>query len=959
MKKSFFFILFLFAFFINHAQNANIGGVINNYAPGIHQISSIQLKINQIALFNVSDTILVYQAQGATNTLTNNSSFGDVTNIGNAGNYDFSIIQSIDILNNTITLACPLLNTYDDNSFQVVKVKTYSNATVTSTLTCAPWDGQKGGILALIVNGTLNLGANIDVSGKGFRGADSPQVNTLNKCSNEATGGLFSYYYTINGYDSAGIKGEGISKQSLMMARGRGKWSNGGGGGNGINSGGGGGSHAGQGGNGGKESDACFLVTQNYGGIGGVNIFNTTTSNAQKIFFGGGGGTGTFEQYINDVAKGGNGGGIAIIIASKIVANNNQINANGESVVYTTTYESAGGGGGGGSIVVMAPFLAGNLALNSMGGNGGSSNTSSCRGSGGGGGGGIIYYLTTTGISANVNKGMAGSACTGYKGTDGSNGLAISTFQFRLNCLNGNNIIQANQTICPGITPALLTGEISPFFVSYLWQYSYDNLNWQNCNGTNDQGNYQPNALYQTTYFRRIVVISNGNITENDTSNVIIINVAPLNANASSTAVLCNGQNTGSATVNPTGGSGGYSYIWDNGNTSHSITNVPAGVYWVTITDNTGCSRIDSLSIYQPPALLASTTQTNVTCYGLNNGTATINASGGTPPYFYHWSNNSSTQTTSGLSATNYTVTTTDNHGCTMVNSVSISQPPAISINTTVTNATCSYSCDGFILVNASGGTSPYSISPNNLTNLCPGSYIITVTDSNNCTSSITKNISITTQLQNNVISSNLNQLCSGDIQTISGSIPSGAGTISYQWKRSFDNVTWYSAPNINYNQNYTWIADQNSYFKRIIIGNGCYDTSNVVGLNVTPISNQIFTSDTIYCNYDTPYIINGTDSSGYTYQWQINTGTGWTNTGISTIDFVPPGFSNTLSVRRVVSFNNCTDTSNVINLYRFNALTSNSILIDNSDTIKQYCGFAQGVIDGAITGTVGSITIS
>ena len=959
MKKSFFFILFLFAFFINHAQNANIGGVINNYAPGIHQISSIQLKINQIALFNVSDTILVYQAQGATNTLTNNSSFGDVTNIGNAGNYDFSIIQSIDILNNTITLACPLLNTYDDNSFQVVKVKTYSNATVTSTLTCAPWDGQKGGILALIVNGTLNLGANIDVSGKGFRGADSPQVNTLNKCSNEATGGLFSYYYTINGYDSAGIKGEGISKQSLMMARGRGKWSNGGGGGNGINSGGGGGSHAGQGGNGGKESDACFLVTQNYGGIGGVNIFNTTTSNAQKIFFGGGGGTGTFEQYINDVAKVGNGGGIAIIIASKIVANNNQINANGESVVYTTTYESAGGGGGGGSIVVIAPFLAGNLALNSMGGNGGSSNTSSCRGSGGGGGGGIIYYLTTTGISANVNKGMAGSACTGYKGTDGSNGLAISTFQFRLNCLNGNNIIQANQTICPGITPALLTGEISPFFVSYLCQYSYDNLNWQNCNGTNDQGNYQPNALYQTTYFRRIVVISNGNITENDTSNVIIINVAPLNANASSTAVLCNGQNTGSATVNPTGGSGGYSYIWDNGNTSHSITNVPAGVYWVTITDNTGCSRIDSLSIYQPPALLASTTQTNVTCYGLNNGTATINASGGTPPYFYHWSNNSSTQTTSGLSATNYTVTTTDNHGCTMVNSVSISQPPAISINTTVTNATCSYSCDGFILVNASGGTSPYSISPNNLTNLCPGSYIITVTDSNNCTSSITKNISITTQLQNNVISSNLNQLCSGDIQTISGSIPSGAGTISYQWKRSFDNVTWYSAPNINYNQNYTWIADQNSYFKRIIIGNGCYDTSNVVGLNVTPISNQIFTSDTIYCNYDTPYVINGTDSSGYTYQWQINTGTGWTNTGISTIDFVPPGFSNTLSVRRVVSFNNCTDTSNVINLYRFNALTSNSILIDNSDTIKQFCGFAQGVIDGAITGTVGSITIS
>ncbi|GAB4446083.1 MAG: hypothetical protein Fur0028_00260 [Bacteroidales bacterium] len=959
MKQRFFFILFLYSLFDTNAQNANIGGVINSYAAGVHQISSTQLNINQIALFNIHDTILVYQAQGALAFTANNSTFGDVSNFGNAGNYDFSIIQSIDIPNNTITLACPLLNTYDDNSFQIIKVKTYTNATVTSTLTCYPWDGEKGGVLVLIVNGNLSLGANIDVTGKGFRGADSPHINNLNKCSNEATGGLYSYYYTINGYDSAGLKGEGISKLPLMMARGRGRWSNGGGGGNGINSGGGGGSHAGQGGNGGRESDACFLVTQNYGGIGGTNLFSSIISNAQKIFLGGGGGTGTYEQYPSDVSKGGNGGGIVIVLAAKIITNNYQIIANGESVNYTTTYESAGGGGGGGSIVVMAPFLAGNLALNSMGGNGGSSNISSCRGSGGGGSGGIVYYSTPTGTSANVNKGTAGSACTGYKGTDGSNGIVTQNFQFRLNCLTDNNVIQANQTICPGITPALLTGEISPFFVSYLWQYSYDNINWQNCSGTNNQANYQSNPLSQITYFRRIVVTSNGSVTEIDTSNVVTIQIVPLHTNSSSIDVLCNGQNTGSATVNPTGGSGGYTFIWSNGNTTNSINNVSAGVYLVTTTDNTGCSKIDTLSIYQPPALTAFTTQTNVTCNGLHNGTATVNASGGTPPYNYSWSNGSYTQTTSGLSATTYTVTTYDNHGCTILNSVSISQPLPITINTTVTNASCSYSCNGSILVNASGGTPPYSVTPNNLTNLCPGNYNITVTDANGCSSTTTKNISITTNLQNNVISSNANQLCSGDIQTITGSLPSGAGTISYQWKRSFDNVTWYSAPNINYNQNYTWIADQNSYFKRIIIGNGCFDTSNVVGLNVTPISNQIFTSDTIYCNYETPFIINGTDSSGYTYQWQINTGTGWTNTGISTIDFVPPSFSNTLSVRRVVSFNNCTDTSNVINLYSFNALTSNSILIDNSDTTKQYCGFAQGVIDGAITGAVGSVTIS
>ncbi|NSW45069.1 MAG: gliding motility-associated C-terminal domain-containing protein [Bacteroidales bacterium] len=951
-------MIFLLPFLLK-AQNAIIGGVINSYASGIHQISSTQLKINQIALFSVNDTILIYQAQGAIPVLTNNSSFGDILNIGNAGNYDFSIIQSIDGVNKIITLSCPLLNNYDDNLFQVVKVKTYTNATVNTTLTCDPWDGTKGGILVMFVNGTLTLNANIDVTGKGFRGANSPVINSLNKCSNEASGGIYSYYYTVNGYDSAGLKGEGIAQLPLNFARGRGKFINGGGGGNGINSAGGGGSNAGAGGNGGRESDACILVNQNYGGIGGLNILSTTGTVAQKLFMGGGGGTGTYEQYSNDVTKGGNGGGIIIIIANNIVANNKQITANGESVNLVTTYESAGGGGGGGSVVFISPIINGNILLNALGGNGGSSNNITCRGSGGGGGGGVVYYSTFSGPSPtiNVSKGLAGNACSSlYKGTDGANGMATNNFQLRLNCLLSNNIIGSNHSVCPGIQPHMLTGDESPFYTSYLWQCSTNQTTWNNCPGVNNQANYQPSPLSQTTYFRRIVLSSDGSVIENDTSNVVTITVVPLQLNIQINHVNCYGQNTGSADISVTGGSGSYSYNWSNGNTTHSINNVTAGTYTVTISDNMGCSVIDTILINQPPILTSSISQTNVLCNGGNNGTATVSASGGVPPYTYHWSNGQANQTATGLSATTYNVTVYDSHSCTVNNSVTITQPQPLTINTTITNTSCSYSCNGSITVSPIGGTSPYTINPANLNNLCAGNYVITVTDAHNCSITISKTISYTTQLQNNNISLTQSQACANDSITITGSVPSGAGTISYQWKYSPNGFDWYAAPNINYNQNYNWIATSSSYFKRVILGGGCSDTSNTVHIDVTTINNQIYTADSVYCANETPLPIEGNNENGYTYQWLMNTGSGWTNTGITSYIITPPPFNNMVRFKRVVYFNGCVDSSNIITLYKINTLTANHIYINNIDTIKQYCGFAQGNIDGVVSGAIGTL---
>ena len=957
MKEKF-LLIFIFIFpLLANSQNAYIGGVINSYASGIQQISLTQLKLNQITSFNVNDTVFVYQAQGAIPVLSNNSSFGDIQSIENAGNYDFSIIQNIDINNNIITLSCPLLNNYNDNLFQVVKVKTYTNATVNSTLTCAPWDGAKGGLLVMIVNGTLTLNANIDVTGKGFRGANSPQINSLNKCSNEATGGIYRYFYTANGYDSAGLKGESIVLLPFHYARGRGKMINGGGGGNGINSAGGGGSHAGEGGNGGRESIACSSVFQNYGGIGGQSIFGEVNADAQKLFFGGGGGTGTYEQYSTDVSKGGNGGGIAIILASEIIANNHQIIANGENVTYTTTYESAGGGGGGGTIVVVSQNLNGNITLSSMGGNGGSSYTTSCRGSGGGGGGGVIYHTITTGTVLNVSQGNAGTACNGFQGTNGTVGITSSIFAFSLNCLSSNNIIQANQNICPGFQPNLLTGSTSPLFISYKWENSTDFSSWQQCSGIYDQPNYQPDTLYQTTYFRRIVTCINGNISFADTSNVVTIHVNPLTINTNVTSVSCYGENNGSVSVYAMGGSGIYFYVWSNGNTTNTLNNLSAGVYYVTVSDNLGCSITDTINILQPPQLLLSVNKTDVSCNGGSNGTATVFPSGGVPFFYtYSWSNGLNTPTITGLSANTYHVTVYDSNGCSANDSVTILQPQPITLNTAVTNATCVYSCDGSITVGVSGGTPPYTIDPPNLNNLCPDNYVITVTDANNCTITTTKTISVDSPLQNNVISISQSQVCANDTITISGSAPSGAGTITFKWEYSMDNINWNAAPNINYNQNYNWIATVGSYFRRVIFGGGCSDISNTVHIDVTIVNNHIYTNDTVYCAYENPLPIEGTNENGYTYQWFMNSGNGWIYTGNNNYNFLPPSFNNFIQFRRVAYFNGCVDSSNIVALYKQNDLISNFISINNTDTIKQYCGFAQGNIDGVVSGAVGSV---
>lgn len=143
-----------------------------------------------------------------------------------------------------------------------------------------------------------------------------------------------------------------------------------------------------------------------------------------------------------------------------------------------------------------------------------------------------------------------------------------------------------------------------------------------------------------------------------------IINVFTESFPVSSQVVApsCSGQSDGSISVTPSG-TPPFTYLWSTGETTSSISNLSSGVYFVTVTDNTGCSQQLSFFI-QDPVINAFATVTNPSCGEEGNFAINLTLSGGVAPYAYGWSNGETTEDISGLNSGNYSVTITDANGC-------------------------------------------------------------------------------------------------------------------------------------------------------------------------------------------------------------------------------------------------------------------------------------------------------
>jgi len=274
-------------------------------------------------------------------------------------------------------------------------------------------------------------------------------------------------------------------------------------------------------------------------------------------------------------------------------------------------------------------------------------------------------------------------------------------------------------------------------------------------------------------------------------------------AEGSSLDVLCFGNATGSATVTVTGGSPDYRYSWNTipEQTTSTATNLTAGNYVVSVTDDNGCSttasiRINGQGTPLAPSILP-TNVTNVACNGMTTGSATVTVSGGTPTneapgYYFSWDNGQSEQTLVNVGAGTYTVTITDAHSCTATSSVTITQPAPLQLSTTATDATCG-ATGGSVTAIVTGGTGQYEYSWTNslghsysgirLTNVAPSRYELTVTDFNGCiiTSSATvrANGSLSARIDIVELPGCGNNVSAGRLQAVA---ESGISPFSYTW---------------------------------------------------------------------------------------------------------------------------------------------------------------------------------
>lgn len=241
-----------------------------------------------------------------------------------------------------------------------------------------------------------------------------------------------------------------------------------------------------------------------------------------------------------------------------------------------------------------------------------------------------------------------------------------------------------------------------------------------------------------TTY---TIIANNGNgCTVTATHSVTVL--PALAATVSSTQAGCT-VNNGTATANPSSGTPGYTYAWSNGQSTQTATGLAVGNYTVLITDAGGCTKSQTVTVSSNSTLGASAVSTQSGC-SVNNGTATANASNGTPGYTYSWNNGQTTQTATGLGAGSYTATVTDANGCSVAATVSVSALPgptataaaaAVSI-VSGTNTTLTATGGGTYLWTPAAGLSCTTCANPTATPSQTTHYCVTVTDANNCTDS-------------------------------------------------------------------------------------------------------------------------------------------------------------------------------------------------------------------------------
>ena len=464
--------------------------------------------------------------------------------------------------------------------------------------------------------------------------------------------------------------------------------------------------------------------------------------------------------------------------------------------------------------------------------------------------------LSTLDIMPWLTNGIDNNAATGFQPVGGScDGYAtfINLDGYTDVTCNGANNGTINITATYGKAPTVFTWtkDGDPGFISH---------------------DEDPTNLSPGTYHLALVDGNGSNIYVTDpeadgpgTIDVTITEPSILTATATGTNNLCFGQSNGTASVLAGGGTAPYSYLWNNGETTEDLSNLVAGIYSVTVTDANGCTANAQYEVTQPTQLNAVATGFSTSCVN----SASVAATGGTGNYSYLWSNGATTQSITSISAGSYSVTVTDENGCTVVANTTVTGNQAFNPSVSATDVSCFGGSNGILTVTNANGVAPFTYSLNGInfqsSNVFDGLiakvYTVTVKDALGCTGFNTKTISQPPLLT--VVLNTVQSTCFGlSTGSISVTVAGGSGALSYSW----------SGPNgfLSTAKNISNLAAGN-YSLTVTDANGCVAVLPAAVPTFNEINvNAVVTN--VLCkgagNGSIDLTVSGGTGSGFSYLW-------------------------------------------------------------------------------------------
>ncbi|MFK8103107.1 MAG: choice-of-anchor L domain-containing protein [Saprospiraceae bacterium] len=340
--------------------------------------------------------------------------------------------------------------------------------------------------------------------------------------------------------------------------------------------------------------------------------------------------------------------------------------------------------------------------------------------------------------------------------------------------------------------------------------------------------------------------------------------------------VDCSSDSDGSIDLNVGGGITPYTYLWNNNaGTNEDPSGLGAGTYTVTVTDDAGCAQVDSFVVSAPNPVDVALLNTDTTlCNGSSEGTIDIDVIGGTVPYTFIWNNGVTEEDQTGLPAGTYQVTVTDNAGCFEELSVVIEEPAPLAANgIPLTEADCTNPNGGSIDLTVGGGTGPYTYLWDNgsttedLDNLAPGPYLVTITDVNNCTTETMVAVTVNNETPIPLADVSGILTCNTGMVTLDATSSTGNGALSYEWQNS---------AGTNLGAGATIDVMEAGIYTLLVTdaANGCLDSIPVAVTQdtISPIAAAL-ALDTLSCT-TTSVTLDGMSSSNATnYQWYTSMG--------------------------------------------------------------------------------------